>query len=128
MLGVALAVFFDGLEKVPQAQIVTALAPIHASETRLDVSQRDVVVGLLENRMRLTEQFQRIPGTTLLEQKPALRHSHRGGHRLHTCLARVPVAFRGVRQRMVILAGFAIAAAAPEMRQSQHHRIGDLRP
>ena len=127
MLGIALAVFLDGLGKMPQRQIVTAFAAVHAAVARLDVAARDVVVGLAQHGVGFAQQLQRVFDAALLKQQPAFRHAHGRRHRLHAGFGRVAVAFAGMMQRAVIFAGFAVAAGTPEMREREHHRVGDLR-
>ena len=126
MLGITLAVFLDGLGKVPQREIVASFAPVHPAVAGLDVAAGDVVVCFAQDGVGFAQQLQRVFDAAFLKQQPAFRNAHGCRHRLHTGFRCVAIAFAGVIQGVVVFAGFAAAARTPEMREREHGRIGDL--
>ncbi len=85
----------------------------------MNVSQGQVVIGLIEHGFGALQNLQRLLGVALLEKQPALQHPHDGGHGLVTQLDGQFPAFDRIGKGLIVLAFHAQAAGLPEVGDRQ---------
>ncbi len=78
--GIALAVIADGAFEKLDCFVETSFAARHPSVKRLNVAERHIIVSLAQHIFRLLRNAHRFLPFALLEQQPALEHSHHGRH------------------------------------------------
>src|ERR1700675_4625273 len=126
MSRIPLPVLRDGNRKVLDGVLVAALASSDPAVGGMNVSERQMVVGLFKYGLGLLQDQQSLLGISLLEEKPTLQDAHNGSHGLVPEFGGKFPAFDRKSQRLIVLALHAKAAALPEVGNRQEFFVVDL--
>src|ERR1041385_3426131 len=80
MLRAALAEMFDRASKEAQGLLVLSLTADHAAVRGINIAQRNVIIRVAKDGLRLLKDAPRFAKMAFLKQQPAFQHAHDRRH------------------------------------------------